>query len=310
LSATSKGKVVVLLQAFTDDSGSDIGDRRLYMAGYLNRADAWELFSKAWRDECRAASPIEYLKMSEAQSLKGQFRGWSNEARDEKLRRLARVILHFQPLSFEFSINRQAFDQVVAPASPRGLKSSHFTSCFAIVSGVSRYIAEQGNDIPVEFIFDRQDGVSDDIGLAFDVMKRSLPSEAQKLIRGKPHFEDDKTFLPLQAADFLAWHLRREHENNVSLELTDLLRADRGHLMIGEIDEAMMKKWAIHHSHQLGTPMLQSKTQWRNLKKEIQRLTEAGIDPSTIQGPGIYYPEGTPMLARVIDRVRRLFRRS
>lgn len=300
----------MFLRAFTDDSGSDVGDRRLYMAGYLNRAEKWTLFSKAWGEECHATPSIAYLKMSEAQSLGGQFRGWSKEARDEKLRGLARVIRHFEPMSFEFSINREEFDRVVAPASPRGLKSSHLIGCFAIVSGVARCIAEQGGEIPIEFVFDRQDGVSDVIDLTFGIMQKSLPPGATKLIKGKPTFEDDKQQLPLQAADLLAWHLRREHEDGTSLAMTDLLRAESGHLLIGEIDGATMRNWAVHHSHQLGTPMLQSKGQWQNAKRAMQCLTEAGIDPSKIEGPGIYYPEGTPMLARVIDRLKRLLRRS
>lgn len=39
----------VLLQPFCDDTASDKGDKRLVIAGYLNRADRWQLFSKAWR---------------------------------------------------------------------------------------------------------------------------------------------------------------------------------------------------------------------------------------------------------------------
>jgi hypothetical protein len=298
----------VFLRAFTDDSASDAGERRLFMAGYLNRAEKWALFSEAWNEECRAAPRIEYLKMSEAQNLGDQFRGWSKEVRDEKLRRLGRVIRYFEPMSFEFSINREEFNRVVVPASPRGLKNPHLVACLAIMSGVSRFVAEKGGDIPIDFIFDRQDGVSDVVDLTFDSLKENLPPDARHLIRGKPRFEDDKQLLPLQAADLLAWHLRREQEDGISLEMTDLLRAD-SHLLIGEIDKATMKKWAIHHSHQVGTTMLQSKGQWRAFMNENRRLKEAGIDPSKIEGPGIYYPEGMPTLARIIDRVRRLFQR-
>jgi hypothetical protein len=34
-----------------------------------------------------------------------------------------------------------------------------------------------------------------------------------------------------------------------------------------------------------------SKRQWKDLKNEIKRLQDAGIDPSKINGPGVYYSE-------------------
>jgi hypothetical protein len=71
----------------------------------------------------------------------------------------------------------------------------------------------------------------------------------------------------------------------------------------------MVRSSAEHHGKQPGTPLLQSRGQWRDLKNEIKRLQDAGIDPSKITGPGVYYPEGTPLLARLIDKVRRLFGR-
>ena len=39
-----------------------------------------------------------------------------------------------------------------------------------------------------------------------------IPKRARRLINGKPTFESDAQVLPLQAADMLAWNLRREHE--------------------------------------------------------------------------------------------------
>lgn len=85
----------ILLQAFCDDSASDKGDKRLFMAGYLDRADRWQLFSEAWLEELQALPSIAYLRMVEANNLRGQFKGWTKKARDQKLKGLARVIIVF-----------------------------------------------------------------------------------------------------------------------------------------------------------------------------------------------------------------------
>ena len=204
------------------------------MAGYLNRANEWRLFDDAWAEELSAKPSIEYLKMAEANGLRGQFGGWSAGARDEKLRGLTRVIRHFKPLSFEMSISREQFYRLVKLVSPRGLASPHFQCTFGVISIVSRFAAEHRGNVPIDFIFDDQEGVSSDVALFFDEMIRSLPRRARRLINAKPTFRNDIEVLPLQAADMLAWHLRREYETCLSpatLPMADLLRDERGHLM-------------------------------------------------------------------------------
>lgn len=272
----------ILLQAFCDDSASDKGDKRLFMAGYLNRADRWQLFSEAWCEELQALPSIAYLRMVEANNLRGEFKGWTKEARDQKLKGLARVINHFEPLSFQFTINRGEHFRVLTPVSPRGLGSPHFTCCFSVISGVARYVAETKAKTRIEYIFDEQDGVSSDMPLLFHQMKRNIPRRARNLISGVPAFENDKLRPPLQAADMLAWHLRREHENRASsddiLPMADLLRNPKGHLG-SHIDDAHLYKWAEHHEKQEGVQFLKSKRQWQEFRRDMVRFAEAGAIP-------------------------------
>ena len=268
------------LQAFIDDSASDSGDRRLYLAGYLNRADTWVRFSMAWREELHAAPAIDYLKMSEANALDGQFAGWATAARDEKLRGLVRVINHFKPLSFEFSVSREEYYRQVKPVAPRGLGNPHFVCCVGVVFGLARYVDSEKVKIPIDFIFDQQTGVSDDFVLFIDHMKTSLGKGARRLIASTT-FADDKQFLPIQAADMLAWHLRREREVGGpmgSLAGADLLRNPNGHLM-SEIGEANIKSWSEHFSKLPNIDQMQGPRQWRNLKGEITRLSSLGFVP-------------------------------
>jgi hypothetical protein len=305
---------LAFLRAFTDDSAAQSGDRRLFLAGYLHRADAWASFSDDWHAELSAWPSIEYFKASEANALNGQFdykKDWDEAKRNAKLGNLAAIISHYRPLSFEFSINRQVFEDELKPVSPYGLGRPHFQMCFAVVAGIAQYAAQEGISTPIEFIFDEQQGVDTDIALFFSHLKQGLPIEAQNLIDGSPIFKSDrdKRYMPLQAADLLAWHLRSEHATGVTRPLTGNLLNKDGHL-IQEIPDEMVRRWADHHSKLPGIPLLQSKGQWRDLKSEIKRLQDAGIDPSKITGPGVYYPEGKPMISRLIDRVRRLLRRG
>jgi hypothetical protein len=270
------------LQAFIDDSASDKGEKRLFMAGYLNRADTWQRFSEAWKEELQLAPAISYLHMVEANNLRGEFKGWTKEARDLKLQGLLRVINHFKPLSFQFTVNRGEHFRVLTPVSPRGLGSPRFICCFSVISGVARYVAGTKADTQIEFIFDEQDGVSADMALLFHEMKRNIPREARKLIRSAPAFKNDKLVLPLQAADMLAWHLRREHEgrksDNETLAMADSLRNPNGHLE-SHIDDSHLYQWADHHEKQEGVQFLKSKGQWQKFRQDMSRFADAGVIP-------------------------------
>lgn len=80
-----------------------------------------------------------------------------------------------------------------------------------------------------------------------------------------------------------------------------------GHL-IGDIPDDMIREWVDHNSAVPGVDHIKTKSQWGKWSREMKRLTAAGIDPSKIKGPGVYYPEGTPLIVKLIDRIRRLFR--
>ncbi len=277
-----KNSSPIHLQAFIDDSASDKGEQRLFMAGYLGRADMWERFSEAWIEELQLAPAISYLHMVEANSLRGEFKGWTQEARDLKLLKLLRVIKHFEPLSFQFTVNRDEYFRVLKPVSPRGLGNPHFTCCFSVISGVARYVAEAEANAQIDFIFDEQDGVSADMALLFHEMKHGIPSSARKLICGAPAFKNDKVVVPLQAADMLAWHLRREHEvkktENETLAMATNLRNPHGHLE-SHIDNSHLHNWAEHHKKQEGVQFLKSKGQWQNFKQDMSYFSEAGFIP-------------------------------
>ncbi|MFZ0460016.1 MAG: DUF3800 domain-containing protein [Rhodoplanes sp.] len=288
---------MAFFRAFTDDSASDAGDRRLFLAGYLNRAEWWAVFADTWAQELRAEPAIDYLKMVEAQNLRDQFRGWDPQVRDEKLRGLARVIRHFEPLSFQVSVSREFYSRVVAPVSPYGIATPYYPCCEATMAVLANFAAESKMEGQIEFIFDEQDRISDDIQRFFEKSTGQLPRKARRKIAGPPLFRNDKQFLPLQAADMLAWHIRREHESGKTLPLASVVRS-KFHIE-AEIPESLMTRWAKHHERIPELKLLQTKAQWRAFRHNSDKLTALGIDPSSF---------GRPFYKRAWDKIVDLFR--
>jgi len=303
---------LAFLRAFVDDSGSEKGERRLFLAGYINRTDQWALFAQAWDEELKASPSIEYLHMIEAGNLRGEFdfrKGWDKEKRAEKLRGLARVIRHFKPASFQMSIDRRHFYEVLEPVSPRGLANPYFACCSGLIAKLAQEAEKTKARGKIEFIFDSQDGLDDDIDMFFEDLMEGISKEARRWLAGKPLFRSDRDFVALQAADMLAWHIRREHEEVgfPNMPMAELLRGETH--FISEIPNSYIDAWAAHHSQQPGIELVRSKSQWRRIKKEARQLRALGVNPARVSRPGIYYPDSWGIFGRALELVRRLLRR-
>ncbi|SEP28586.1 hypothetical protein SAMN04490248_1811 [Salinihabitans flavidus] len=214
--------------------------------------------------------------MSEAKALQGQFLGWRPGDRDAKLNRLSHIVRHFNPLSFEFSISCKAYREELKDFSPRGL-NPHFYCVHGILGTVSRFLESRGAIHPVKFIFDSQDGVDADIAIFFEFLRSSLPRGAQKLISGLPAFENDRNLLPLQASDFLAWHIRREHEGTLSdTTIIDRLRTDH---VVARLEVSHLKTWRHEFSKMPGLERMQSKSEWQRTRTALVQGKVAGYIP-------------------------------
>jgi hypothetical protein len=304
----SSNRDLVMLQVYVDDSASDDGDQRLFLAGYINTADKWIRFSDAWQEELDHSPRINYLKMSEANNLGGEFRGWTAAARDEKLRGLARVIRHFSPASIHSSISRADFKTIVSPVAPYGFNRPYFYCFQAIIVPLVNSMLEYGlPKVPVDFIFDEQEGMGEEARFFYRIIRDGQPAAVRSMLSSDPIFRDDKQVLPLQAADMLAWHVRRNHIRNPdAFQVPDFLSAD-GHHMAVDIDTEWLNRIADGYLSVPGTQHLKTKGAWRKTMREVERIEEAGGRPDQrlvrINNTILYWRRrGSRILSRFLTR--------
>ena len=294
-----------MLKAFIDDSASDQGDKRLFLAGYINAGDRWIRFSDAWDEVLKDRPTIGYLKMSEANNLGGEFRGWDRVDRDEKLRHLARVIRHFEPRSIHASVSQAQFRAIIAPVAPHGF-ASPYSLCFqALMLPLALQQAKERIKVPIDFIFDSQEGLGTQAAFFYQKIRESQPKNIRDVMCASPIFRDEKQMLPLQAADMLAWHIRRRHEEDPKLfHVPDFLSHDGLHMAI-DIQEESLRSIAKGFSQVPGVSRIQRKSPWKKMFRDMQRLESAGIDTRKIKRPGVYYPKGAPIILRLLAPLKR-----
>ncbi len=221
---------LMLLNAYVDDSASEEDGRELVLAGYFATTHVWKKFSAAWRFALRESPSIEFLHATEAESRKKQFSGWATEARDQKLMRLAKVINSHALRSFECRMSRDSFDKILKPYCLFDFRTPYSFLFDAVITTAVRQMEALNIAFPVEFIFDNQDKTGDEAALMYGPYKSMQRPEWKWRMARPPIFRSDVDTPPLQAADVLAWHLRRSREprcRHEKREALSLLRTDK-----------------------------------------------------------------------------------
>ena len=295
---------MVVLQGFVDDSASDVGDRRIFLVAVINGAEQWAAFADEWHRELQKDS-LAYFKMAEANSLRGQFAGWTRDRRDAKVLALARIIERHHPWFTFCSVSRKEYDEILAPVAPQGLKTPYYTCFWGVMKTTARYHQSLGiEDVPpVDFIFDDQGGLGDDAALFYRWAKESEDPETQRLLGSTPIFRDDKTMPPLQAADMLAWHIRKDHETGGHYDraIFELLTENGAGV---HMPAAELRKLAKKMRRVPGVKHIQTKKEWRETRSSIRAQLAAGAGPPRIDMGWMRYIAFRAWVERTIHRWR------
>jgi hypothetical protein len=204
-----------MLQCFVDDSGSDPRPEGLFiLAGYVMEHRRWEEFAEKWELELNRFPAIAHCKMTDAENGEGLFRGVDRLFRQLKVRKLATVISEAGPIPVACCMRWDDYNSVVKGKVPPGLDNPYAVLFFKIMRIISELqlaaqIPENTGYNHVDFIFDEQDSAGFQALRWYEVLRERVGEPHRTMIANTPLFRDDRLMNPLQAADMLAWHIRR-----------------------------------------------------------------------------------------------------
>jgi hypothetical protein len=147
--------------------------------------------------------------MREASGLHGCFTNWSRVDRDEKLKRLARAINTGQFRAIYSVTDLEGFALTYAVHNTKPLNDPYFWPFHTTIMAVCFDLLDFDQTEPFEIIFDEQVIFGPPAKLWYPIVKSCMDAEEQAIMPVEPVFRNDLDFLPLQAADLLAWLFRR-----------------------------------------------------------------------------------------------------
>ena len=197
-----------MLKAFIDDSGSG-GDSPWYvLAGYLGTVEGWAAFDDQWAAVLHRHPRIEYFKSSEAERLRGrgQWAGVSKEQRTSKLNALIDVIAQCARRAICVRMRQLDYNDLVKGGIPPAWDSPYYLLQTFIIGAAINIERNDGECEPIAFVFDRDQKHEKRSQEMLPAVRR-MPSLYGSLVDVSYQSEQDS--LPLQAADLLAWQIRR-----------------------------------------------------------------------------------------------------
>jgi hypothetical protein len=213
---------MVALQAFVDETEND---EVFYLGGAIASAEAWVAFSVDWQ-ELLPLAPLgrdlkRNFKFSEMASA-GLFRA-------ESIPIFGKVVSRHLAATLSFRLSKRDIERakarVIIPRTqidwgtvdnPYVISATRLVAWFA--DNLEKVNEWLGTDQPIEFYFDER-GERKQLKEAWERTVESLPPDQRNRYGRDVHFESDKRFLGLQAADYIAGWKRYWEERNESPDL-------------------------------------------------------------------------------------------
>jgi hypothetical protein len=243
-----------MLQAYIDDSKQDVPG--LYvLAGYVADKSKWLDLEREWNELLAGPPRLTHLKTSDmylTRNWKSVFYGWTREEVDARVLRLATTINKYVVASVQTVVRKDDYTNILSglPNDDPPMNGPYPFLCFSIIQGLVSRLEDMGFTDKVEFCFDIQpDEKMETLRGLFEMAKPMYQGWLGKRIAGELRFEDDEEVIPLQAADLMAWHFRRnlaEHEQGREFKSDtwiELLNAPQG--ITGLLDRNVLR--LIHH---------------------------------------------------------------
>jgi Protein of unknown function (DUF3800) len=247
---------LMVLQAFFDDSGNEPNSPVFVLAGLITTPQRWAEFSDEWQAALDDQPRLDYFKMAEAEHFNKQFRkanGWTNEKRDERVLQLACLVTKYAIGGIYAYLSHEKFDQWIrsirSPSRHSGHDHPYFTLFHAGVQITAYLRLNAFMNHPCDIVFDSQGSLGADAVYYWHRLRNLQPVGASQAVLDTlsgysaepPIFRNEKEFLPLQAADLYAWHLRRKYSDAAAVSRPALLELGKMATMDIEISDDILR---------------------------------------------------------------------
>lgn len=197
-----------MFRAFLDESGTHDGSPVITVAGYVARRHGWNRFTQKWR---RTLSPIKVFHSSECNGFHGEWKGWTKEDRDEKVKQLLPLLPSIEGVGLAIGIVQRDLEEALT-ARPHLLAywpSSYEACCQWWISTMLQRMQERGNRDRLAIVHE-ENQYGTEARSAYNYVREHHDPYGQL---ASFSFGQKQDCVPLQAADILAYEIHKRLQN-------------------------------------------------------------------------------------------------
>jgi Protein of unknown function (DUF3800) len=205
-------RLLLNLKAYIDESGKS--DPPVFvMAGFIARAEQWAAFNDEWREILDMPPRIEAFHAADS--------AWSKDRK--RFIALMSVIRRHVMTGIAVTVFHDDYQAALGRRISARMDRPYFLMYQAIMALAFQWEVENGLNEKIDFIFDEQFEESDFLQSKFSELISVAPPGVKERFGNRPIHADDKKILSLQAADILAWSLRRLGQSAVEGRPADVV---------------------------------------------------------------------------------------
>jgi hypothetical protein len=170
-------RLIVALQAYIDDSGSNVRDETFALAGFISSIEDWAQFSKEWQAVLDQSPCIAYFKMSEAFSRVKEFnedRFPTKQSVEQRVLDFVHVIRSHGVIRVHCTMHRDDYDAEVKGKADTRVDTIYFPCFYQVIFSVMKFYERNKTGQKVDFIFDHQGKIGTDTGKVVSGLQKCL----------------------------------------------------------------------------------------------------------------------------------------
>lgn len=235
--------------AYFDESGTHPESSVVVVAGALARAGRWDYFSQQWQGILTEYG-LDYFHMTDFAQRAGPYSGQSDEDRNLLFNRILAIVTMCVEFSVSIAVPVERFNRLFSGRTRRYCGGPYGLAAAACIIDVATAARELQPDADpwISYVFESGAQGTGQVMKLFAANERD-PESKEYFRLLSIRFENKRQFLPLQAADIMAY----EHYLHYPRQMGTNPRPVRDHNMFalstiphrwGHLEEDELKKWA------------------------------------------------------------------
>lgn len=205
-----------IFTAYLDESGTHKTSSVVVVAGFISDASRWENFTQEWK-EALDDYHLAYFHMTDFENKRGQFKGWNGQERKNRLNRFLGIIKKYALYSMGWAVPRQPFDAILSEPAKAICVDAYGLAAIGCFRSFAQIAVDPRVDGWGEYVMESGARGSGALLKIFNIGSEDPEWLDNNRIKSLT-FQDKRLFLPLQAADILAYELYKQLPRQLGME--------------------------------------------------------------------------------------------